>query len=158
MTLKELRIQKGLTQLQCAVYLNVPYRTYKRYETENGKKDTIKYNYMLDKLIQYGYIDEEHGVLMIDRIKEICAEVFSNYEVEYCYLFGSYAKGKETEFSDIDLLVSMPVDGLQFYELIELLREKLKKKVDLLDISQLENNTVLVQEILKDGIKIYGAC
>ena len=76
--------------------------------------------------------------------------------MEYCYLFGSYAKGKATEKSDVDLLVAMPVDGMIFFELIEVLREQLKKKIDLLDIAQLENNPALVQEILRDGIKIYG--
>jgi len=76
--------------------------------------------------------------------------------VEYCYLFGSYAKGKATEKSDVDLLVAMPVDGMKFFELIEMLREQLKKKIDLLDITQLDNNPTLVQEILKNGIKIYG--
>lgn len=76
--------------------------------------------------------------------------------MEYCYLFGSYAKGKATEKSDVDLLVAMPVDGMKFFELIEVLREQLKKKIDLLDIAQLENNPALVQEILRDGIKIYG--
>ena len=50
----------------------------------------------------------------------------------------------------------MPLNGLRFYELVEMLRESLKKKVDLLDESQLENNTALVREILQDGIKIYG--
>lgn len=50
----------------------------------------------------------------------------------------------------------MPVNGMEFFELVELLREKLKKKVDLLDINQLENNQALVLEILKEGIKIYG--
>lgn len=50
----------------------------------------------------------------------------------------------------------MPIDGMKFYKLAEKLREKLKKKVDLLDIAQLNNNPTLVQEILKDGIKIYG--
>ena len=34
--------------------------------------------------------------------------------------------------------------------------EELKKKVDVLDVTQLKNNETLVQEILKDGIKIYG--
>ena len=43
-----------------------------------------------------------------------------------------------------------------FYELVEVLRESLKKKVDLLDETQLDNNSVLVKEILRDGIKIYG--
>jgi hypothetical protein len=49
----------------------------------------------------------------------------------------------------------MPVNGLKFYELVEVLRERLRKKVDLLDQSQLENNAALVQEILRDGIRIY---
>ena len=56
----------------------------------------------------------------------------------------------------MDLLIFMPVDGLKFYELIELLCERLRKKVDLLDASQLNNNLALVREILKDGVKIYG--
>ena len=36
------------------------------------------------------------------------------------------------------------------------LREGLKKKVDVLDQKQIVNNFELVNEILKDGIKIYG--
>ena len=50
----------------------------------------------------------------------------------------------------------MPIDGMRFYEIIELLREKLKKKVDLLDLNQLNNYAILTKDILKDGIKIYG--
>ena len=101
-------------------------------------------------------VDEEHGVLTIGKIKEICKKVFKDYQVEFCYLFGSYAKNKATEKSDVDLLVSMPVDGMKFFELVEVLREQLRKKVDLLDLSQLENNPTLVHEILSDGVKIYG--
>ena len=102
------------------------------------------------------YFDEEHGKLTLDDIKRICTEVFNKYSVDYCYLFGSYAKGKETELSDVDLLVSVPLDGLKFYELVEVLRENLRKKVDLLDVSQLNKNPALLQEVLKDGVKIYG--
>ena len=78
------------------------------------------------------------------------------YPIDYCYLFGSYAKGTANEKSDIDLLVSIPIDGMIYFELVETLREKLHKKVDLLDVNQLKNNYALVQEILRDGIKIYG--
>ena len=76
--------------------------------------------------------------------------------MDFAYLFGSYAKGYANETSDIDILISMPIDGMMFYEIIELFREKLKKKVDLLDLNQLNNNAILTKEILKDGIKIYG--
>lgn len=156
MGLKQLRKEKKLTQVKCAEYLHIPLRTYKRYETDESRVDPIKYQYMLHRLNEYGFIDEEHGKLTVAQIKSICADVLKDYPVEFCYLFGSYAKGKETEKSDVDLLVSMPVDGLKFYELLERLREKLKKKVDLLDTAQLNRNPALMQEILKDGIKIYG--
>ena len=76
--------------------------------------------------------------------------------MQYCYLFGSYAKGKASPVSDIDLLVSSGVTGLKFYELTEKLREKLHKKIDLLDVKQLSENTDLINEVLKDGIRIYG--
>ena len=56
----------------------------------------------------------------------------------------------------MDLLVSVNVKGLKFYGLVEELRTALHKKVDVLDINQLKNNMELIQEILKDGIKIYG--
>ena len=156
MTLKQLRLDKGLSQTNCAKYLNIPLRTYCRYENSENKIPPIKYDYILSKLNEYDFIDEEHGVLSIDQIKSICYNILKDYSVEYCYLFGSYARGEATEKSDVDLLVCLPLDGLKFFALVETLRENLKKKVDLLDMSQLENNTPLVQEILKDGIKIYG--
>ena len=50
----------------------------------------------------------------------------------------------------------MPINGLMYFELVEKLREHLKKRVNLLDVSQLKNNEVLIKEVLKYGIKIYG--
>lgn len=156
MTLRELRKQKQLTQAECAEYLGIPLRTYQNYETDEKKQSSIKYKYMMQSLEQHGFIDETHGILSIQSIKDICNDVFSSYEVEYCYLFGSYAKGKASETSDVDLLVSTTVKGMRFYDLVEVLREELKKKVDVLNFDQLKDNPELLHEILKDGIKIYG--
>jgi len=156
MTLKQIRSEKGLSQKTCSEYLGIPFRTYCRYESDESKINSIKYKYIIERLREYGVISEEKGILTIDEIKNICNNILSQYQVEFCYLFGSYAKGKATESSDVDLLVSMPINGLKFYELVEILRENLHKKVDLLDAKQLNNNPTLLNEILKDGIKIYG--
>lgn len=156
MTLKEMRKHKKLTQTECAAYLGVPVRTYQNYENDVRKRNSIKYEYMMHKLERYGYIDESHGVLGIENIRDICSEVFDRFNVDYCYLFGSYAKGKAKENSDIDLLISTKEKGIRFYDLAETLREKLKKKVDVLNLEQLNNNGSLLDEILKDGVKIYG--
>ena len=156
MTLRQYRESAGLSQSRCAEYLQIPLRTYKRYEADEGKVNRIKYQYIIDRLQDYGYVDEEHGIWTVEQIKDICGMVLPSYSVEFCYLFGSYAKGTAKETSDVDLLISMPVDGLKYYELLELLREKLKKKVDLLDVAQLNDNPALVQVILKECIKIFG--
>ena len=50
MTLKEVRIAKGISQSEAAKFLNVPLRSYKRYEIQPNYIGTIKYNFYLDKL------------------------------------------------------------------------------------------------------------
>ena len=156
MTLKELRKEKGLTQSAAAAYLGVSLRTYQSYEGNVGKQTGPRYEYILEKLNRYGFLDEENGVLTVENIKEICRKILPDYQVQYCYLFGSYAKGKATGRSDVDLLVFTAVTGLRFFELAERLREALHKRIDLLDQRQIEKNFELTNEILKDGIKIYG--
>ena len=155
MTLKELRQSKNLTQLQVANLLNISLRSYKQYENEKEKEGTFKYKYIYSELEKYGFVDEEHGILSIDDIKKIVNQVLSQHEVEYCYLFGSYARGEANENSDIDLVVATEITGMEFYGLCEYLREALHKKVDLLNLAQLNNNKQLLYEVLKDGVKIY---
>lgn len=154
--LKTLRIEKKMTQQQVADLVGISLRSYKSYENEQEKADTIKYNYIIDMLKKTNVIDEEHGILETEDIIKKCTNVFQKYDVNYCYLFGSYAKGKATPMSDVDLLISANLKGLKFYGLIEEIRTTLNKKVDVLDVNQLKDNIELMNEILKDGVKIYG--
>ena len=156
MTLRELRKNKGITQKEAADFVGVPLRTYSNYENDIKKQTSIKYKYIIDKLYTYGYVDEANGILTLEEIREKCMAIFSRYPIEYCYLFGSYAKGKATSTSDVDLLVHTSLSGLKFYGLVEELREHLKKKVEVLDQKQIVDNFELTNEILKDGVKIYG--
>ena len=154
--LKELRIEKKMTQQEVADLVGISLRSYKSYENDKDKHGTIKYNYIIEQLSKINYIDEETGMLELDDIVRKCSKVFERYEVNFCYLFGSYAKGKATPVSDVDLLISSNVKGLKFYGLVEEIRTALRKKVDILDMNQLKGNIELTEEILKDGIKIYG--
>ena len=101
-------------------------------------------------------IDETHGLLSQKQIIEACEKIFKDYQIDYCYLFGSYAKWTAKETSDVDLLISTTTKGIKFFEIAERLREALQKKVDLLDTRQLLNNPTLLDEVLKYGIRIYG--
>ena len=155
-TLKETRIAKQLTQQEAARRLGVSLRSYIMYEKDISREDTLKYRFLLQELQKINAVDEEHGILTIEQIAKTCKEILDAYQVEFCYLFGSYVKGTATERSDVDLLVSTETTGLRFYEMAERLRESLHKKVDLLDAKQLVNNEKLIHEVLKEGIRIYG--
>lgn len=88
-----------------------------------------------------------------NRLKEICRE----YDVSFIGIFGSMAKGKATESSDIDLIVKFSQKkGL--LTLVRLERElsiALGKKIDLLTESAI--SPYLREQILNDLKVIYDS-
>ena len=154
MNLAEFRKQNNITQKEAALLVGIPYRTYIRYEENPAYENTYKYRMIFSSLEESLKVDEEHGLLTIEKIKEIAVPIFEKHNINYCYLFGSYAKGSATEKSDVDLLIETDLTGLQFYSLVEELRVALHKKVDLLRLKDLKNDNPIALEILKEGIKI----
>ena len=154
--LKSIRLDKELTQQQAAGIVGISLRSYKSYENDLDKRENLKYNYIYEKLSQINPIDEEHGIVDLEYISRKCSEIFDKYKINFCYLFGSYAKGKAKDDSDVDLLISTEIKGLKFFGLVEELRNSLQKKVDVIEVAGLKDNVELLEEILKDGIKIYG--
>ena len=155
MDLKEIRKRYNITQKEASLFLDIPMRTYARYENEKKYNNSLKYIKMCELLENKFRIDEDHGILTMDSIVNAVNEIFKNYNIEYAYLFGSYAKNKAKENSDVDLMINSDISGLKFYGLVEELRQKLKKKVDLIRLQDL-NNLTIIDEILRDGVKIYG--
>ena len=152
MKLKELRKQLGLTQPEAANLLGVPFRTYCHYEDEKRYENTFKYNQMMSVLNEKA----TSMILKIDTIKEVVSNICSKYKVNACYLFGSYAKGKARSDSDIDLMIVSELEGIEYYQLLGDLENRLKKKIDLIRLETAIQNVKLINEILKEGVKIFG--
>lgn len=53
MNLKELRLSKGLTQKECAKYLNISLRSYQIYENDLSENKSTKYMMIFNKLQSY---------------------------------------------------------------------------------------------------------
>lgn len=158
MTLKGVRIQYNLSQIEAANIIGIPVRSLRRYELDDNYGSTLKRQMFIELLNKHCEISEEKGLLTIELIKQLLTDLFdTDYkgEIEFCFLFGSYAKGTATETSDVDLYVSSSLSGLRFVGLIERARQVLHKKVDLIRSSELKNNANLINEVLKDGIRIY---
>lgn len=154
MQLVELRKENNLTQKEAALLVGIPYRTYIRYEENPSYVNSFKYRMILNELLNKIKIDEEHGFLTINKIKELLIPILDSHDIKMCYLFGSYARGTQKENSDVDLLVDTDITGLAFFALIEEIRETLHKKIDLLRLKDLKNDNPIILEILKEGIKI----
>ena len=94
-------------------------------------------------------------IYTIEQLKAILIPVFRLYGVKSAVLFGSYGKGAASANSDIDLLVDSRLRGLRFVGLMEDVRNILDKDVDLLDISHVEENSKVQDEIKKTGVLLY---
>lgn len=80
----------------------------------------------------------------------------TKYHAEYAILFGSYARGEETDESDIDVIV---VGGIDFqakniFAFGEELRQMTQKNVDAFEIRELERDTDFYNTVMREGVKI----
>jgi len=95
----------------------------------------------------------------LKEIKNILAsheeEIRKKYGVVILGIFGSYARGKQDELSDIDILVELkkPI-GLKFFELWDELENLLGIKVDLLTIKAVKQKPKLWESIKEDIIYV----
>ena len=164
MTLKELRIIKGLSQEKCAKYLNVGLRTYQNYENDSNKINSLKYNIFMNKLKEYSseiplYLEEEIsfkyytnvvtgiGIIALsnqvtnykkrDCYKLLEKYIYGNYIGKICILYGLRRTGKTT---------------LLFQMLGELLNEKVAY-IKIKTTDTMSNLTKDLNTLFKNGYK-----
>ena len=155
MTIKDIRTKKKLTQQEAADLLGLSLRTYQNYELEVSKRDKLKIDYIKKTLSEYERITPNKGILSFEEIKDVVYNVFKDTDVSYVYLFGSYATNNATAISDVDLLVSNEIKGLKYVGIYEELTNNMHKKIDLIRIDDLIMNFDFLNEVLRNGIKIY---
>ena len=108
MTLKELRVSKGLNQAQCAEYLGMSTRNYQNYENDAAKANTARYHAIYQKLESYG-----QPVIMaagLSQMPEFYTNVVTGTGLQA--LANSVAKyGKRDCFSTLQKFVAGSYDG-----------------------------------------------
>ena len=88
-------------------------------------------------------------------IQAVLTPVFNDYGIVRAVLFGSVAKGTATENSDLDLLVDSRLHGLRFVGFMEAVRQAAGMPVDILDVSHIEEDSMIDREIRTTGVTIY---
>ncbi len=97
-------------------------------------------------------------------IRNVCQRIAEEFEPEKIILFGSYAYGKPTPDSDVDLLVVMPFEGGYFQQARKIRQQlNLALPMDLLVRTpeqvkyRLEIGDSFMREILERGKVMYEA-
>lgn len=107
-TLKELRISKGLNQAQCAEYLGMSTRNYQNYENDSAKANTARYHAIYQKLESYG--QPVVSVSLPSQTTEFHTNVVTGTGLQA--LANSVAKyGKRDCFSTLQKFVAGSYDG-----------------------------------------------
>lgn len=107
-TLKELRISKGLNQAQCAEYLGMSTRNYQNYENDAAKVNTARYHAIYQKLESYG--QPVVSVSIPSQTTEFHTNVVTGAGLQA--LANSVAKyGKRDCFSTLQKFVNGSYDG-----------------------------------------------
>ncbi len=77
------------------------------------------------------------------------------YGVKIIGIFGSFARGEQTEISDVDILVEVerPI-GLEFFGLWDEIEKILGLKVDLLTIRSVKQKPLFWESIKKDIVYV----
>lgn len=88
----------------------------------------------------------------LEMIRELAMPILRRYDIEKAFIFGSYSKGQQKEYSDIDFLIEYsPKAKRSLLTLVRLkneLEEALKKEVDVVTENAL--SPYLKDRVLKD--------
>ena len=88
-------------------------------------------------------------------LEQIVSPIAHKYGVARIFLFGSYARGDNTEASDIDFRIDKgQVQGLQMAALLLDLEDALKKPVDLISTGVMDKQ--FLERISKEEKLIYA--
>ena len=99
-----------------------------------------------------------------DSVRNLCERIVAQFQPERVVLFGSYAYGSPTDYSDVDLLVVLPFEGKRSAKELEILRAIAPRfSVDLLAYTpeelrwRLEQNDFFLREVVEKGKTLYAA-
>ena len=96
------------------------------------------------------------SIFMLENINRLVKPLADKYRVNEIYLFGSYARGEADESSDLDCLV-FGGENFKLTNILALgeeLREVLKKKVDIFEIREVNQDSDFYKTIMKEKVLV----
>ena len=95
-------------------------------------------------------------IFTLENITAMVKPLAEKYHVKEIYLFGSYARGEADENSDLDFLV-FGGENFKLTNVLALgedLREVLKKKVDIFEIREVNQDSEFYKTIMREKVLV----
>ncbi|MDE6731980.1 MAG: nucleotidyltransferase domain-containing protein [Oscillospiraceae bacterium] len=95
-------------------------------------------------------------ILSRQEVESAIRTLLKKYNADHAILFGSYARGEETEDSDIDVIIvgGEKFHGTDVFASAEDLFEMTNKDVDVYEISEVNKGTEFYNNIMCEGVRI----
>ena len=99
----------------------------------------------------------ERMMLTLEKLRELIYPVASELELERVIVFGSYARGEQGEYSDVDLLIDSggKLRGGHLFSAIYKIDKLIPRKTDIFEISEVKNPSQTYTAIINEGVTIY---
>lgn len=156
--LKQIRNNLGLSQKEVSSYLGIPLRTIQNWEEGTRVPNEFTLNMVIEKLLEKNQehtFSKEEGVYSFNLLKKKISELAVKYNISKVILFGSYAKGYAKPTSDIDLVITTDITGLDFFGMLDDFVTTLNKDVDLIREKDILMGSLVDKEIKQTGVIIY---
>ena len=98
----------------------------------------------------------DNRIFTLENIMTMVKPLAEKYHVKEIYLFGSYARGEADEKSDLDFLV-FGGENFKLTNVLALgedLREVLKKKVDIFEIREVNQDSEFYKTIMREKVLV----
>lgn len=108
--------------------------------------------YRLCNFDSYTFRDYCDKIYTIEEIQAKVSPIIAEFEIDEAWIFGSYAKGKATAKSDVDIAVRVSDNETltEYLGLFDPITEALLKPVDIYDVREFK-----VLDFMKGAKKIY---
>ena len=103
-----------------------------------------------------GVMFMDKNIVPLENITALVKRLAEKYHVREIYLFGSYARGEADEDSDMDFLV-FGGEGFKLTSILALgedLRAVLKKKVDVFEIREINQDSEFFRTIMREKVLV----
>jgi predicted nucleotidyltransferase len=96
-------------------------------------------------------------VYTANEIKEKLEPIFKSAPIQTAILFGSYAKGLQTPSSDVDIVIDSngKLLNINFYGVLEDITQCLDKRIDLIEISEIQKDSPIYYAMENEGVILY---